>query len=121
MASSQHKKKDESRNPLSYVPQALNPLKYIPNTLNPVHQIRLMRRFVRRQSKKAGLPPGTVVHTGAQKVERVRVSVFDFDEEKCLELKDVGDVEALFPLRDKPTVTWVNIDGLHDTQLIEAM
>ena len=101
--------------------EALNPLSYVPDTLNPVHQLRVMRRFVRRQSKKSGLPPGTVVHTGTQKVERVRVSVFDFDEEKCVELKDVGDVEALFPMRDKPTVTWVNIDGLHDTGLIERI
>ena len=103
------------------LPELLNPLSYVPNTLNPVHQLRLMRRFVRRQSKKAWLPPGTVVHTGPQKVERVRVSVFDFDEEKCLELKDINEAEAIFPLRDKPTVTWVNVDGLHDTRLIEAI
>ncbi|MSR35236.1 MAG: magnesium/cobalt transporter CorA [Gemmatimonadetes bacterium] len=80
-----------------------------------------MRRFVRRQSKKAGLPPGSVVHTGTKKVEQVRLSVFDFDEQKCVELQEVGDVAALFPLRDKPTVTWVNVDGLHDTRLIEAI
>jgi magnesium transporter len=103
------------------LPVALNPLRYVPNTLNPVHQLRVLRRLLRRQSKKAGLPPGTVVHTGPQKVEEVRVSAFDFDEEKCLEVKDVEDVAALFPMRDKPTVTWVNIDGLHDTQLIEKI
>jgi magnesium transporter len=93
----------------------------LPDALNPVHQLRVMRRFVRRQSKKAGLPPGTVVHTGTKKVERVRVSVFDFDEEKCVEMQDVTQVSAIFPMRDKPTVTWVNIDGLHDTQLIEEI
>src|SRR5688500_16558524 len=94
------------------LPDALNPLSYVPDTLNPVHQLRVMRRFVRRQSKKSGLPPGTIVHTGTQKVERVRVSVFDFDEETCVEIKDVEDVKKIFPMRDKPTVTWVNIDGL---------
>ena len=52
------------------LPEALNPLSYVPNTLNPVHQLRVMRRFVRRQAKKPGLPPGTVVHTGAKKVEQ---------------------------------------------------
>jgi magnesium transporter len=93
----------------------------IPDALNPVHQLRVMRRFVRRQSKKAGLPPGTVVHTGAKKVEKVRVSVFDFDDETCVELQEVGEVSAIFPMRDKPTVTWVNIDGLHDTRLIEEI
>jgi len=103
------------------LPESLNPLSYVPNTLNPVHQLRVMRRFVRRQSKKPGLPPGTVVHTGAKKVEKVRIGVFDFDEQGCQELQDVQDVESIFPMRDKPTVTWVNIDGLHDTGLIERI
>jgi magnesium transporter len=103
------------------LPASLNPLSYLPKTLNPVHQLRVMGRFVRRQSSKTGLPPGTVVHTGPQKVERVRVGVFDFDEATCLELGDVRDVESILPLRDKPTVTWINVDGLHDTQLIETI
>lgn len=114
MATAPRKKK-------SLVASALNPLSYVPDTLNPVRQLRAMRRLVRRQSKKPGLPPGTVVHTGPQKVERIRVSVLDFDEERCLELKDVTDPQAVFPMRDKPTITWVNIDGLHDTRLIETI
>lgn len=96
-------------------------LELVPRDLNPVRRIRVLGRFVRKQFGKAGAPPGTVVHTGERKVEQARVSTLDFDEQACTELKDVTDVEALFALRDSPTVTWVNVDGLHDTALIERL
>ena len=100
---------------------SLNPLDYVPKPFNPARRIKAWRRFARRQSKRPGLPPGTLVHTGPQKVERVRIGVFDFDEECCVELKEVEGVEAIVSLRDKPTNTWVNVDGLHDTALIEKI
>lgn len=96
-------------------------LDLVPRELNPVRRIRVLGRFVRKQFGKPGIPPGTVVHTGERKVERIRVSTLDFDEQACTELKDVTDVESLFALRDSPTVTWVNVDGLHDTALIEKL
>ena len=103
------------------MPEALNPLTYVPEKLNPVRQLRVMGRFFRRQLKKPGLPPGTIVHTGDQKVHKVRVGVIDFDAEKCLELVDVEDVATVLPMRDTPTVTWINVDGLHDTALVERL
>jgi magnesium transporter len=99
----------------------LNPLTLLPKELNPVHQLRVMGRLARRQRKKAGLPPGTIVHTGEQKVDRVRVSAFDFTGDVCTEITEVEDVGTLLDLRDRPTVTWVNVDGLHDTQMIEKL
>ena len=51
----------------------------VPKELDPVHHLKVMGRFVRRTLKKPGLPPGTVVHTGTQKVERVRVGYLDYD------------------------------------------
>ncbi len=96
-------------------------LDLVPKPLNPVRRLRVLGRFVRKQFTKPGTAPGTIVHTGVRKVEKVRVSTFDFDEMTCTELKDVEDIESLFDLRDSPTVTWVNIDGLHDTALIEKL
>jgi magnesium transporter len=80
-----------------------------------------MPRLVRRKSKqKAGLVPGTLVYTGEKKVEKVRISIIDYDETR-LEEKEVATVEECFPFKDKPTVTWINIDGLHDLELIEKI
>jgi magnesium transporter len=80
-----------------------------------------MPRLVRRKSKqKAGLVPGTLVYTGEKKVGKVRIRIIDYDETK-LEEKEAETVEECFPFKDKPTVTWINIDGLHDLELIEKI
>jgi magnesium transporter len=80
-----------------------------------------MGRFVRRQLKKPGLPPGTVVHTGPKPAERPRVSYIDYDAQHFAEREDVQDLSVLWGLCDSPTVSWVNVDGVHDTRLIEQI
>jgi magnesium transporter len=79
-----------------------------------------MPRFIKKTSKKAGLPPGTLVHIGERKTGKVRITVIDYDETH-FEEEAVKTVEECFPFKDKPTVTWINIDGLHDVQIIEKL
>ena len=77
-----------------------------------------MPRFVmKRTHQKVGLPPGTLVHTGDQKVEKARINIIDYDEAR-IEEKEVETVEECFPFRDSPSVTWINIDGVHDLELV---
>jgi magnesium transporter len=70
--------------------------------------------------EQAGLPPGTLVHIGEKKVEKVRISVIDYDEGHFQE-RVVDTVEECFPFRDKPTVTWINVDGVHDLDVVEKL
>jgi magnesium transporter len=80
-----------------------------------------MPRLVRRKSKqKAGLIPGTLVYTGEKKIDKIRIRIIDYDETQ-LEEKEVEKVEECFPFKDKPTITWINIDGLHDLEVIEKI
>jgi magnesium transporter len=73
-----------------------------------------MPRFVMRKAKqKAGLIPGTLVYVMEKKVEKVRISIIDYDETQ-LEEREVETIEECFPFKDKPTVSWINIDGLHE-------
>ena len=92
----------------------------LPKAINPVHQMRVMGRLVRRAVKKPGTAPGTLVHTGAQKVERTRIRYLDYDEEQITEA-DVEEVRKCFPFKDSPTVSWINVDGLHDVELIREV
>jgi magnesium transporter len=46
-----------------------------------------------RRSRKAGLPPGTLVHVGEKKVEAVRLTYIDYDEHTVQE-KVVSNVMA---------------------------
>ena len=67
-------------------------------------------------SEKTGLPPGSLVYVGEKTREKVNISVIDYDLPQCTR-KAVKDISEAFPLLEKDTVTWVNVDGLHDMGL----
>jgi len=73
-----------------------------------------------KRSKKSGLSPGTLVHIGEQKTAEVKITIIDYDETQFQE-KVVKKVEECFPFKDKPTVTWINIDALHQVDIIEKL
>ena len=73
-----------------------------------------------KRSEKSGLPPGTLIHIGEQKTEKVRITIIDYDEHQ-IEEKEAQTVEECFLFKDKPTVTWINVDGVHDVTLIEQL
>ena len=79
-----------------------------------------MAKFIKRRSKKRGLPPGTLVHVGEKKTRKVKITVIDYDEKNCEE-EEVKSVEECFPFKEKPTVTWINIDGIHQIDIIEKI
>ena len=78
------------------------------------------RFFMKSAKQQVGLTPGTLVHIGEKKIEKVRIRIIDYDETQ-LEEKEVKTVEEVFPFKDKPTITWINIDGLHDIEVIEKI
>jgi len=79
-----------------------------------------MPRFTKKLSKKAGLPPGTLVYVGKKRDEIVKITIIDYDE-KHFEERKVKKVEECLPFKDKPTVTWINIDGIQQVDIIEAI
>ena len=79
-----------------------------------------MKRRLKRLSKKAGLPPGTLVPIGTEGMGKVEISLMDFDETHFKE-KVVETIDEVFPFRESPTVTWINIDGVQSTETIEKI
>jgi magnesium transporter len=73
-----------------------------------------------RRSKKAGLPPGTLVHIGEKRTEAVHISYMDYDEQSFQEQQGVS-VEECLPFKDTPTITWINIDGIDEIPIIEKI
>ena len=76
-----------------------------------------MRRFIKKRSRKVGLSPGTLVHIGEKKVERTTISLLDYDEQH-LEEHEIEAADQCLPFADKPTVTWINVEGLHEVEVI---
>ncbi|MEJ2234470.1 MAG: magnesium/cobalt transporter CorA [Syntrophobacterales bacterium] len=79
-----------------------------------------MSLFLKRGSKKAGLPPGTVVFVGEQKVEEIRITLIDYDENQYNE-REIENIEDSFPYKDTPSISWINIDGVHQVDVIEKL
>ena len=79
-----------------------------------------MVKHIKKRSEKSGLPPGSLVHVGQKKSEKVKITIIDYNEE-ILREKEAKTVEECFPFKDEPTVTWINIDGLHQVDIIEKI
>lgn len=94
--------------------------KLIPDAINPLRQMRVVGRLVRKAVKKPGSAPGTLIHTGMKKVERIRITYLDYDLGQLSE-GEVEDIRKCFPLKDSPTVSWINVDGLHDVDLVRTI
>jgi magnesium transporter len=78
-----------------------------------------MSRHARR-SKKAGLPPGTLMHIGEKLSERTHITILDYDAANFLE-KETEAIEECFPFRAAPTITWINVDGIHDISVLQQL
>jgi magnesium transporter len=79
-----------------------------------------MSLFLKKSSKKAGLPPGTVVFVGEKKVEEIRITIIDYDEDQYEE-REIKNIEDCFPYKDTPSISWINIDGVHQVEVIEKL
>lgn len=69
-------------------------------------------------SKKAGLSPGTFLHVGAQKTQKNTIDLISYNE---TELNETGsaDFDKIISSVKNENVNWINIDGLHNVNLIE--
>jgi magnesium transporter len=79
-----------------------------------------MTRFLKKTSKKAGMPPGSLVHVGEKKTERVRIRIIIYDEES-LEEKDFDSIDECFQYIGQSRKIWINIDGIHEVGIIEKI
>jgi magnesium transporter len=79
-----------------------------------------MSRLFHRVTKPAAQAPGTVEYTGERKVDRVTIKIIDYAGEQFDE-REVTDIAECLAYRETDTVTWININGLHDTDLINDL
>ena len=76
--------------------------------------------IVSKRSEKAGLAPGSLVHVGEPRAEKPRLTAMVYDSSQLLEeeLETIGDA---FPLCKAPSVTWINVDGIHQVDVVEEL
>ena len=79
-----------------------------------------MSEPMKKAAMKKGLHPGTLIHVGERKVEKVRLTVIDYNQDMFVE-REFGAVDECLAYADKETVTWINVNGLHDTEIISRI
>ncbi len=73
-----------------------------------------------KKSKLLNTPPGTLIYEGHSKRDKVKITVFDYSADHCTETV-VDSVEQCFTYKDKPSVTWINVDGLSHIEVLEKL
>jgi magnesium transporter len=79
-----------------------------------------MNTIMKKRSKKAGLPPGSLIYTGEKKNEIIKIKLFNYTvdkfEEKVVDLNDISLLK-----QETSTVHWINVEGIHDVNIIEKL
>ncbi|MCJ7731852.1 magnesium/cobalt transporter CorA [Candidatus Bathyarchaeota archaeon] len=71
-----------------------------------------------RKSRKTGLPPGTPVYVGEEEPLPSIIELMSYDEHGYTE-RVVGHVSEIVDDLKSPDITWVNVDGLRVSDIIE--
>ena len=79
-----------------------------------------MSRQLQKMKKRIGQAPGTMVHIGIQKAESTRISLIDYDLATVTE-KKLNRISEVFPSFQSETISWTNIDGLHNMELFTEL
>lgn len=83
--------------------------------------IKQKKKAKHKRSTKKGLPPGSLVFVGEQKSDQVKSCLFHYNENEFEERTQISNKEIIAELRDYSTVCWLNIDGLHDINVLEEI
>jgi magnesium transporter len=67
------------------------------------------------------MPPGTPVFTGLQKMADVDIASFCYSEDDYCENNPKTIDEIIDTIKKSKGVVWINIDGLHDVAVVEAI
>lgn len=66
------------------------------------------------------MPPGSLVHVGKRAGHGSRMLLIDYSRD-TVEEESIESVEEILPYIDKTTVTWLNVEGLGDVDLIASI
>ncbi len=79
------------------------------------------KSFKKRSSVSgSGLSSGNLVPIGDKLMEKPKITIIDYSS-STLEERIVETIEECTVYLDKPTMTWINIDGLHEVNFIEQI
>ncbi len=83
-------------------------------------RIRTAARLLTPTRKQPGTPPGTLIYGGEAPARPVKIHALDYGPEHFVE-SEIEEIAPLAAFRDRPTTTWVDVDGVHDVKIVEFL
>src|SRR5688572_15361686 len=77
--------------------------------------VRLRIRF-----QKPGTAPGTLQAPEVRRVDEITIQVMDYGPVDLVE-KELASIEEVLAYRDTPNVTWINVNGIHDVEMLRKL
>lgn len=72
------------------------------------------------RANKMGLPPGSLVHVGEQKVEHSQLTLIRYSQETFTRTEGVSIDMCRQAMAEKERI-WINVDGIHHVELIQEL
>jgi len=72
------------------------------------------------KNRNIGAPPGTITYTGESRGERIKITLIEYNEQEFFEQEFYDLSECLAHIKPD-LVKWINVDGLHKTEVIEKI
>ncbi len=79
-----------------------------------------MARFIKDRSASKGQVPGSLILIGKQKMEQPVIQLMDIRSD-TLEERELESVAEMAPYKESDSVSWINIWGIHDVQMIQTL
>ena len=79
-----------------------------------------MARLLSKSKKEIGISPDELLFRGEKKVDEILLRIIDFDANSLTE-ETIKSISDSVKYQEKDTVTWLNIDGLHNTEIMETI
>ncbi|MGE5401811.1 MAG: magnesium/cobalt transporter CorA [Ignavibacteriales bacterium] len=79
-----------------------------------------MKKLIKNSGKKAGQIPGSLIYMGEKRDEKVRINLTAYSSKDFIEKKSIN-IEDIQQYVNTSENLWVNIDGIHQTGIIEEI
>jgi len=79
-----------------------------------------MARFIKKHKKEIGISPDELWFRGEQKIDNVLLRVISFDA-NSIEEKVIHSLKDIVKYQNEEKVTWLNVDGLHNSSVMEEI
>ena len=79
-----------------------------------------MARFLKSREKAKGASPGSLIFMGQQKMKSTKIRLFKYAQDTTSE-EEFETIEEALDALDDTQINWLNIDGLHNTDVVSKI